>query len=224
MYQQSSVSGAGELRGQHHSGTTTHTRRRSMQCSTSTSTSDQREMGGHYASGGGRMVVTEVEDEEDALQVEVEVDVEEERLRREMAAYQRGALVEAREAEERRAAEEREMEALMAQMPERYLSVSQGIVEEARRRWRATLDWRAEQRIDEFLTTPHENFDLIKANFPQYMAGRDKRGIPVYYESTAQIDVKRLRTAGVGVNQLLWHQVSPCMVEVSGLDTLNSLR
>jgi hypothetical protein len=61
--------------------------------------------------------------------------------------------------------------------------------------------------VGDYLATPHVHFDLIKRHFPQYMAGRDKRGIPVYYESTARIDAKMLKASGIGVNQLLWHQV-----------------
>jgi hypothetical protein len=78
---------------------------------------------------------------------------------------------------------------------------------EAQRRWRATLEWRRDFGTDAILDQPHPYFDAIKKAYPHYycMSGRD--GNPVYIERSGQVDQSVLRRAGASVDTLVWHYV-----------------
>jgi hypothetical protein len=54
---------------------------------------------------------------------------------------------------------------------------------------------------------PHVHYETIKHNFPQFIAGVSKKGLPVYYEMTAKANIPALKAAGVTVETLLRHVV-----------------
>jgi hypothetical protein len=70
----------------------------------------------------------------------------------------------------------------LLRIPQRYVKGCNGDMEEAARRWKETLAWRAEQGIDRILVEPQRNFKLIKECYPHYLHRRDRGGRPVYYE------------------------------------------
>jgi hypothetical protein len=55
-------------------------------------------------------------------------------------------------------------------------------MQKARERWLMTQQWRKEYGADSILERPHPKFDIIKAAAPTFWTGRDKSGVPVYYE------------------------------------------
>lgn len=91
------------------------------------------------------------------------------------------------------------------QVPGRFLRGCQGDKLEALRRWRETLAWRREQRVDSILQEPQPHFHAIKQSYPHFLHGRSKGGHAVYYELLGKIDLPTLREQGIGVPQLLRH-------------------
>ena len=65
-------------------------------------------------------------------------------------------------------------------IPDRYIRGCDGDLEEARRRWDATLAWRREEGVDQILREPQPFFEHIKRHY--YYSHEDlnpKRIVPV---------------------------------------------
>ena len=94
------------------------------------------------------------------------------------------------------------------QVPGRYIRGCQGDRTEALRRWRETLAWRREQRVDNILNEPQPNFFEIKKFYPQYFHGKSIPGnYPVYYEQLGKINLSSMRERGITVADLLRHYI-----------------
>ena len=104
-------------------------------------------------------------------------------------------------------------------LPQRYVRGCDGDMEEAARRWKETLAWRAAEGVDGILREPQRNFRLIKECYPHYLHRRDKLGHPVYYELLGRINLKKLKANGVTVPEMvryyvflteyIWNKVEP---------------
>lgn len=70
---------------------------------------------------------------------------------------------------------------------QRFIDGCLGDMEEAKRRWRITLQWRKEFGTDEILEKPHKFFDLIKDAYPHWYCCQGRTGQPVYYERSGQV-------------------------------------
>ena len=96
-----------------------------------------------------------------------------------------------------------------AGVPRRFLDATHGDSRRAQERWEATERWRRNAHIDEMLRHPPLHFDLIKQHYPHYVVCRDSDGRPIVVEQLggAHEIFKNLRAEGVGVNEVLLHQV-----------------
>lgn len=70
---------------------------------------------------------------------------------------------------------------------QRFIDGCPGDLEEAKRRWRITLQWRKDFGTDEILEKPHKFFDLIKDSYPHWYCCEGRTGQPVYYERSGQV-------------------------------------
>ncbi len=119
--------------------------------------------------------------------------------------------------------------------PGRYIRGCGGDEIEALRRWKLTLSWRKSEHVDSILDEKQLHFDAIKKYYPHYIYGRAKSGSPVYYDfpgsgkwgvtsttaliyifvfnfsiffaSFLEVDVKGLKSAGIGVPDLVRYHV-----------------
>ena len=93
----------------------------------------------------------------------------------------------------------------LPQMPDRFLEAEDGDVDKALERWRATLEFRAEEKCDEVLKVPHPDYDTIQHFYPQSWYCRDKLGHVVYIERPGGVDIAAMKKNGITVKHLLWH-------------------
>jgi len=94
--------------------------------------------------------------------------------------------------------------------PHRFITAEKGDIESARKRYATTLQWRAEMGMDHIITDPHPNFTVIKKNYPHFYHLRGRSNEPCYYEKPPEINLKALRAAGVGMDDLLRHFSLTC--------------
>lgn len=87
----------------------------------------------------------------------------------------------------------------------RFIDAEKGDEEKGRQRYEATLEWRAENNVDNILVSPHPTFSTIKKFYPQYFHGRTKAGLPVYYEQPGKINLPALKREGLSLDDLLRH-------------------
>jgi hypothetical protein len=80
----------------------------------------------------------------------------------------------------------------------------------ARDRWSATCRWREENRVEAILQDRGvwKHFAHIKAKYPHCFHGRSLDGMPVYYEKPAIVDLEALDELGVGLDELLRHNIA----------------
>lgn len=71
-------------------------------------------------------------------------------------------------------------------LDDRFIAGCNGDVEEAKRRYVATMKWRKENDIDTILLRPSRVFDDMKEVFTHYTHKKDKYGHPVTYEFLGQ--------------------------------------
>lgn len=90
-------------------------------------------------------------------------------------------------------------------LPLRFLRAGKNDSIEGWRRYRATLQWRQEERLDTILREAFPFFSLIKHHYPHFYHGRGRRNEPVFYEMPARANLPALRRAGVTVEQMLRH-------------------
>eukprot|EP00903_Cladosiphon_okamuranus_P006249 g6133.t1 len=76
-------------------------------------------------------------------------------------------------------------------VPERYVVGCGGDRVEAAKRWKETLEWRKENKVDEILETPQPRFHDCRQVFPVYLHGRSRKGMPVLWERIGKVDVAK---------------------------------
>eukprot|EP00980_Cylindrotheca_fusiformis_P001328 scaffold333_cov133-Cylindrotheca_fusiformis.AAC.54 len=91
------------------------------------------------------------------------------------------------------------------ELPLRFLKAGKDDVQEGKRRYAATLQWRKENGMDTILVKPHPQFEIIKKSYPHYYHQRGRNGSPVFFEQPPKTDLKAMRKAGVSMNDLLHH-------------------
>jgi hypothetical protein len=93
----------------------------------------------------------------------------------------------------------------MGECPPRFLAAEKGNAVKGMARYQETKKWRAANDIDGILNRPHKKFEDIKKNYPHYFHKHARNGYPVYYEQPGGVNLEGLRTAGVTIEDLLWH-------------------
>jgi len=91
------------------------------------------------------------------------------------------------------------------ELPLRFLRAGKGDPVEGQRRYEQTLAWRKEYDMDFVIKKEHGNFEIIKANYPQFFHLRSKDNQPVWYEKPPKTDLKALRRAGFSLDEILQH-------------------
>ena len=74
-------------------------------------------------------------------------------------------------------------------LPDRYIRGCDGDMEEAQRRWNATLAWRREERVDGILREPQPFFEHIKSHYQHGVHRMAKNGNYVYIERPPKADL-----------------------------------
>jgi len=92
-------------------------------------------------------------------------------------------------------------------IPQRYIRGMGGDMVEAERRWRETLKWRKEFRVDGLLQERHVTFDIIKKNYPHFVHKKCKEGYYCYYEIAGEISLSKIRSQGVTIDDVLRHYI-----------------
>lgn len=105
------------------------------------------------------------------------------------------------------------------QVPGRYIRGCLGDMEEAKRRWLITKEWREENCIDQILEQPQPHFAFIKKNYSHSIHKVTKDGYYVWIEQPGksnldaiwkqEIDLDALRSHYIFVTEFLWRMVDP---------------
>lgn len=90
-------------------------------------------------------------------------------------------------------------------VPIRFLRAEKGDAVKGMERYKATLEWRKEHKIDEILYAEWKHFDTIKENWPHYFHLRGKKNEPVYYEMPPKMKIAPMKKQGLVMNDLLHH-------------------
>jgi hypothetical protein len=90
-------------------------------------------------------------------------------------------------------------------IPERFIAGCGGNMEEARRRWDITRHWRETEGLDKILQEEQPYFNIIKAHYPHYHAGRGKNGHVCYYERPGDLELDELISRGINLDKMLRH-------------------
>lgn len=88
---------------------------------------------------------------------------------------------------------------------ERYLRATNNDAQEAQRRLTETLLWRSQYGMDQILSLPHTQFDIIKRYYPHAFHLQGWNNEPVYYESPAKINLEALKQNGLSLENLIRH-------------------
>ncbi len=96
---------------------------------------------------------------------------------------------------------------LESSIPPIFMEAEKGDLEKAKKRWKDTLEWRAQVSADEALITPHYTFDICKRFYPTAFHGVDKRGAIVYFERLGGVNIKEVRDQGLTSESLIWHYI-----------------
>ena len=94
-------------------------------------------------------------------------------------------------------------EGLGIDYPIRYLRAAKGDPIHGRERYESTMAWRKQERMDTILDEPFIYFQMVKKYYPHFYHLRGKNNEPVYYESPAKTDLKKLKKAGMKMDDLL---------------------
>lgn len=104
---------------------------------------------------------------------------------------------------------------------ERFIAGCNGDVEDAKRRYAATMKWRKENNIDTILMRPSPVFETMKEVFTHYTHKRDKYGHPVTYEFLGEqrktyhtflargVTEEEAITHHVRLQEFLWRVIDP---------------
>lgn len=93
------------------------------------------------------------------------------------------------------------------EIPNRYIRGCNNDMDEARRRWGITMDWRRDYDVEGILDEVQPYFHKIKECYPHFFHNRSKDGHPVYVERVGYIDKKRMADYNISVPALLRHYV-----------------
>jgi len=97
---------------------------------------------------------------------------------------------------------------LNQETPQRWLNAEKDDPQLARRRWKFTEKWRADQGVDRILEIPHVNYEKIKPVFQNYYYSVDREGrCPLYIESPALLDIQNLQKAGLTIDDFIFHYI-----------------
>ncbi|ETL85387.1 hypothetical protein F442_15620, partial [Phytophthora nicotianae P10297] len=91
------------------------------------------------------------------------------------------------------------------EIPSAFLVAENGNVAKAMERYRATMAWRKQMKVDNILTTPQAHYDTIKTHYTQFLHKHDKLGHPLYIEKVGSINIARLKKLGVSQDTLFKH-------------------
>jgi len=91
------------------------------------------------------------------------------------------------------------------ELPIRFLRAGKGDPIEGRRRYKATLQWRKDNNINNILLEAHPMFERVKRNYPHYFHLRGKNGEPVFFEIPAKTNLAALRAGGMDLQGLVRH-------------------
>jgi hypothetical protein len=92
-------------------------------------------------------------------------------------------------------------------IPTRYLRMQNDNREMAVKALEITLQWRKENDIDTLIARPQEKYDICKAVFPHYFAGRDSKGHVILVQRPAMIDLQAGKRNKLSHDDLLMHYV-----------------
>jgi hypothetical protein len=92
-------------------------------------------------------------------------------------------------------------------IPDRYLRMQCNRREDAKAALAATLQWRQREDIDHLLQRPQPKFDVCKAVFPHYFAGRDLEDHVIFVQRPALLDLKKAKVNRLSKDELLLHYV-----------------
>lgn len=90
-------------------------------------------------------------------------------------------------------------------MHEKWIRAEKNHRDRAEHRYKVTMKWRKENKIDSLLDEPQPYFHLIKKAYPHFMHFFDKEGHPLWYEAASKTNQKLLHAAGVTQDILLRH-------------------
>lgn len=90
-------------------------------------------------------------------------------------------------------------------LPLRFVRAGEGNIQEAWRRYYATLQWRQKEGIDNILRESRPDFFFIKQHYPHYFHLQGRKGEPVFYEQPGKTNFQALRKGGVALPSLLRH-------------------
>ncbi|KAL3924947.1 MAG: hypothetical protein SGILL_000737, partial [Bacillariaceae sp.] len=92
-------------------------------------------------------------------------------------------------------------------VPENYLKLCSGNETKAMNMWRATQNWRREQKVYKIHRLPNEWFPQIKQAYPHFVHGISKEGYPIIYEQPGKMNLKQLFRSGCNVSDMVRHYV-----------------
>jgi len=88
-------------------------------------------------------------------------------------------------------------------IPKRFLTVAKGDPILGRKRYESTMKWRKENRMDDIVEEPNIYYKVIKQYYPHYYHLRGKNNEPCYYENPPRFNLKKLRTTGMVMDDLV---------------------
>jgi hypothetical protein len=90
-------------------------------------------------------------------------------------------------------------------VPANYLQICGGKQNKAETMWRATQQWRREQKLWKIHRTPNKWFPQIKQAYPHFVHGFSKDGYPIIYEQPGKMNLKQLFRSGCNVSDMVRH-------------------
>jgi len=92
-------------------------------------------------------------------------------------------------------------------IPTRFLLMQKGHRDHAIHALKATQAWREHHNIDTILSRPHPNYDVYKAIFPVFLAGRDPTGHIIVVEQLGKINDELAKRKNISMDEVLFHFV-----------------
>jgi hypothetical protein len=90
-------------------------------------------------------------------------------------------------------------------VPFRFIRATKGNFEAAKIRWRDTLAWRKQMKMNSILQEPHPKIKIIKEHYPHFFHLRGRKNECCYYESPPKMNLDALRKEGLNIEDLLRH-------------------
>ena len=92
-------------------------------------------------------------------------------------------------------------------IPTRFMLMQKGHRGNAIQALHATKAWREKYSVDTILSRPHPNYDVYKAIFPVYLAGRDPTGHIIVVEQLGKINDELAKRKNISMDEVLIHFV-----------------